>query len=126
MRRLRVGGRAHRRRHRPALPHVRTSGAARTSCAREAAEGVREPRPGAGPRAGAGGAGARGLMADPRTAMLRLSALVGERTLFENEGYRRLWLARLLSATPVNSIVYTMLILVVNATGKSFFSSLFV
>ena len=65
-------------------------------------------------------------MADTRTAMLRLSALVGERTLFENEGYRRLWLARLLSATPVNAIVYTMLILVVNATGKSFFSSLFV
>ena len=65
-------------------------------------------------------------MADTRSAMLRLSALVGERTLFENEGYRRLWLARLLSATPVNAIVYTMLILVVNATGKSFFSSLFV
>jgi len=65
-------------------------------------------------------------MADTRTAMLRLSALVGERTLFENEGYRRLWIARLLSATPVNAIVYTMLILVVNATGKSFFSSLFV
>ncbi|MBF6599869.1 MAG: MFS transporter [Dehalococcoidia bacterium] len=65
-------------------------------------------------------------MADTRTAMMRLSALVGERALFENEGYRRLWLARLLSATPVNAIVYTMLILVVNETGKSFFSSLFV
>lgn len=65
-------------------------------------------------------------MTDTRTAMLRLSSLVGERTLFENEGYRRLWIAKLLSATPVNAIVYTMLILVVNATGKSFFSSLFV
>ncbi|HEY7801470.1 MAG TPA: MFS transporter [Dehalococcoidia bacterium] len=65
-------------------------------------------------------------MADTRTAMMRLSALVGERTLFENEGYRRLWIARLMSATPVNAIVYTMLILVVNETGKSFFSSLFV
>ncbi|MHB8376061.1 MAG: MFS transporter [Dehalococcoidia bacterium] len=65
-------------------------------------------------------------MAHTRTAMMRLSALVGERTLFENEAYRRLWIARLLSATPVNAIVYTMLILVVNATGKSFFSSLFV
>ena len=65
-------------------------------------------------------------MADTRTAMLRLSALVGERTLFENESYRRLWLARLLSPTPVNAIVYTMLMLVVDQTGKSFFSSLFV
>jgi MFS family permease len=65
-------------------------------------------------------------MADTRTAMLRLSALVGERTLFENEAYRRLWLGRLVSAIPVNAVVYAMLILVVEATGKSFFSSLFV
>ncbi|HZP57371.1 MAG TPA: MFS transporter, partial [Dehalococcoidia bacterium] len=65
-------------------------------------------------------------MADTRTAMLRLSALVGERTLFENDAYRKLWVARLLSHTPVNAIVYAMLILVVNATGKNFFSSLFV
>ncbi|MEX2245366.1 MAG: MFS transporter [Dehalococcoidia bacterium] len=65
-------------------------------------------------------------MADTRTAMLRLSALVGERTLFENEAYRRLWVARLLSSTPVNAMVYTMLILVVRDTGKSFASSLFV
>src|SRR4029079_1671832 len=32
----------------------------------------------------------------------------------------------LLSHTPVNSVVYTMLLLVVDATGKSFASSLFV
>jgi len=44
-------------------------------------------------------------MADTRTAMLRLSALVGERTLFENEAYRRLWLGRLLSSTPINAVV---------------------
>lgn len=61
-----------------------------------------------------------------RRAMLRVSALVGERTLFENDAFRRLWVARLLSAIPVNAIVYAMLILVVEATGKSFFSSLFV
>lgn len=61
-----------------------------------------------------------------RSAMLRLSSLVGERSLFEKDGYRKLWLARLLSSIPVNAIVYTMLILVVNATGKSFASSLFV
>ena len=61
-----------------------------------------------------------------RSAMLRISAIVGERTLFENEAYRRLWLAKLLSHIPTNAIVYTMLILVVDATGKSFFSSLFV
>ncbi len=61
-----------------------------------------------------------------RAAMLRISAIVGERTLFENDAYRRLWLAKLLSHIPTNAIVYTMLILVVDATGKSFFSSLFV
>jgi MFS family permease len=59
-------------------------------------------------------------------AMLRLSALVGERALFENDAYRKLWLAKLLSATPANAVVYTMLLLVVNATGNSFSSSLFV
>lgn len=62
-----------------------------------------------------------------RTAMLRISSLVGERTLFENnDAYRKLWLAKLLSHVPANAVVYTMLILVVNATGRSFFSSLFV
>ena len=65
-------------------------------------------------------------MADTRTAMLRISALVGERTLFENDSYRRLWLARLLSHTAVNAVVYAMLLLVVDATGRSFSSSLFV
>ncbi|HEY8171941.1 MAG TPA: MFS transporter, partial [Dehalococcoidia bacterium] len=65
-------------------------------------------------------------MADTRTAMMRLSALVGERTLFENDAYRKLWLARLLSHTPGNAMIYTMLLLVVNATGRSFSSSLFV
>lgn len=65
-------------------------------------------------------------MADTRAAMLRLSALVGERSLFENDSYRKLWLAKLLSHTPVNTVVYTMLILVVSATGKSFASGLFV
>src|SRR4029078_2283807 len=65
-------------------------------------------------------------MADTRAAMLRLSALVGERSLFENDSYRKLWLAKLLSPTPVTTVVYTMLLLVVDATGKSFASSLFV
>jgi MFS family permease len=65
-------------------------------------------------------------MAHARTAMLRLSSLVGERALFENDAFRKLWLAKLLSHVPVNAMVYTMLILVVNATGRSFFSSLFV
>src|SRR5688572_29285047 len=65
-------------------------------------------------------------MADTRAAMLRLSALVGERALFENDAYRKLWIARLLAHTPGNAVVYAMLLLVVNATGKSFSSSLFV
>ena len=65
-------------------------------------------------------------MADTRAAMHRLSSIVGERGIFENDAYRNLWLARVLSATPSNAVVYTMLILVVNAQDKSFFSSLFV
>lgn len=65
-------------------------------------------------------------MAEPRAAMLRLSALVGERALFENDAYRKLWIAKLLSATPTNAVVYAMLLLVVDATGRSFSSSLFV
>ncbi len=60
------------------------------------------------------------------SAMQRISALVGERTLFENDAYRKLWLSKLLSHIPTNAIVYAMLIMVVNATGKNFFSSLFV
>lgn len=65
-------------------------------------------------------------MADTRATMLRLSALVGERSLFENDAFRKLWLGKVLSHTPVNAVVYAMLIMVVKATGLSFFSSLFV
>ena len=65
-------------------------------------------------------------MAATRTAMVRLSALVPERSLFQNDAYRRLWVTRVLSHVPANAIVYTMLIVVVDATGKSFSSSLFV
>lgn len=65
-------------------------------------------------------------MADTRTAMLRLSSLVGERTLFENDSYRKLWVARLLSHTAANGVFYTMLLLVVTATGRTFAASLFV
>lgn len=64
--------------------------------------------------------------AGPSSAMLRLSALVGDRALFENGAYRKLWIAKVLSATPANAVVYTMLLLVVDATGLSFSSSLFV
>ncbi len=65
-------------------------------------------------------------MASSRPAVHRLSALVPERTLFQNTAYRRLWLARLLAHTPGNAMVYTMLLLVVDATGRAFFGSLFV
>jgi MFS family permease len=65
-------------------------------------------------------------MSDTRAAMLRLSGLVGERALFENDAYRRLWLAKLISAIPSNAVVYGMLLLVVEATGRSFSSSIFV
>src|SRR4051812_3803233 len=104
---------------------MRAPCASRPAHAREAAEVVRQPRPGTRSRASAHRVGTR-VMADTRAAMLRLSSLVGERTLFENESFRRLWLSKLLSHAPTNAIVYTMLILVVQATGKSFFSSLFV
>ena len=65
-------------------------------------------------------------MASARAAMTRLSALVPERSLFQHEPFRRLWTARLLSHIPGNALVYMMLLLVVDATGKAFSSSLFV
>lgn len=73
--------------------------------------------------------GARILRRAPsgRETLLRVSSIVGERQLFErNDAFRKLWTAKLLSSIPSDAIVYTMLILVVRATGRSFFSSLFV
>src|SRR5689334_12958099 len=124
--------RASRSRYRDDVQQLRAQGHACEAYAREASEDVREPGAGVGSGAGAHRCGARRMIGEPgtrlsgRSAMLRLSSLVGERTLFENDSYRRLWLAKLLSHVPTNALVYTMLLLVVDATGKSFFSSLFV
>ena len=76
--------------------------------------------------------------ADPETAaleresvlslqatMVRLCRLIGAPNLFENEGYRHYWFAQQLSSIPSNAIVYTMLILAVGQTGRSFYASLF-
>ena len=57
--------------------------------------------------------------------MVRLCRLIGAPNLFESDGYRHYWFAQQLSSVPSNAIVYTMLILAVGQTGRSFFASLF-
>ena len=57
--------------------------------------------------------------------MVRLCRLIGAPNLFENDGYRHYWFAQQLSSIPSNAIVYTMLILAVGQTGRSFYGSLF-
>src|SRR3989440_9655219 len=57
--------------------------------------------------------------------MVRLCRLIGAPNLFENDGYRHYWFAQQLSSIPSNAIVYTMLILTVGQTGRSFYASLF-
>ncbi len=64
-------------------------------------------------------------MIHPREALARLPAIVGQPTLFDHDAYRRLWLAAQLADIPTNAIVYTMFVLVVNDTGRSFFGTLF-
>ncbi len=57
-----------------------------------------------------------------------MAALIGERDIIaNNESYRRLWVARLLSDIPFSAMLYTMLLVVSNSTGSSsFLSSLFI
>lgn len=61
----------------------------------------------------------------PPQAMAWLASLVGEQALFENHGYRRLWITQQLSSIPFNAIVYLMLITIVERTGSGFFGNLF-
>ena len=67
-------------------------------------------------------------MTDARTPLLRIAALIGERDIIaNNESFRRLWMARLLSDIPFSAMLYTMLLLVSHKTGSSsFLSSLFI
>ncbi len=67
------------------------------------------------------------MMAIPGTPVQRVASLIGERDLVEhNEVYRRFWIGRLFSDVAFNAMIYTMLLLIAQSTGKSFFSSLFV
>jgi MFS family permease len=56
----------------------------------------------------------------------RLWALTGGRVIFQEPSFRRYWMARFLSQTGQNALFYTLLILVVDKTGSSIYSSLLV
>ncbi|MBF6599070.1 MAG: MFS transporter [Dehalococcoidia bacterium] len=57
--------------------------------------------------------------------MLRISSLVGEKTLFKNASYRRFWLSEQFASTGVAALVYTMFLEIQRSTGSTFFGSLF-
>jgi len=60
-----------------------------------------------------------------RDWMLRLSSLVGDRTLFRDRSYRRFWLAQQLSTVGVSALVYSMFLMIERETGSAFFGNLF-
>ncbi len=57
----------------------------------------------------------------------RWEALTGSTAILQEDGFRRLWLARLLSHTGINAVLYTLLVLAVgDGSGASIKSALFV
>jgi MFS family permease len=65
-------------------------------------------------------------MASVQVPRLSWAAITGGGTLFQEEGFRRLWLGRLISHSANNAILYAFLILVVQKTGSSIYSGLLV
>lgn len=64
-------------------------------------------------------------MATQQEWMLRVSSLVGERTLFRDRSYRHYWLSEQLSSTAVAALLYTMFLMIERDTGRAFYGSLF-
>ena len=57
----------------------------------------------------------------------RWEALTGSTAILQEDGFRRLWLGRLLSHTAINAVLYTLLVLAVGSgTGASIKSALFI
>ncbi len=67
-----------------------------------------------------------GPTAQARVSRVNLWALIGGRVILQETGFRRFWLARLLSQAGQNALFYTLLILVVDQTGSSIHTSLLV
>jgi len=55
-----------------------------------------------------------------------LWALAGGKALLQEQGFRRLWLTRLLAQTGQNVLVYSLLVIVVGKTGSGIHTGLFV
>ncbi len=68
-----------------------------------------------------------GNVAETRVRRWRWEALTGGTIIFQEDGYRRLWLGRLFSHTALNATLYTLLVLAVgDGSGTSIKSALFV
>jgi MFS family permease len=65
-------------------------------------------------------------MASVQVPRLSWAAITGGGTLFQEEGFRRLWLGRLISHSANNAILYAFLILVVQKTGSNIHAGLLV
>jgi len=65
-------------------------------------------------------------MVSVRVPRLSWAAITGGGSLFQEEGFRRLWLGRLISHGAHNAVLYALLILVVQKTGASIHASLLV
>jgi MFS family permease len=64
-------------------------------------------------------------MATQQEWMLRISSIVGEKTLFKNASYRRFWLSEQLASTAVSALIYTMFLEIERSTNSAFLGSLF-
>lgn len=68
-----------------------------------------------------------GDVAETRTRRWRWETITGNTAILQEDGFRRLWLGRLLSHTGMNAVLYTMLVLAVGeGAGSSIKSALFI
>jgi MFS family permease len=69
-----------------------------------------------------------GDVVETRTPRLRWELVTGGHALLREDGFRQLWLGRLLSHTGLNMVLYTLLVLAVgdSASGSSIKSALFI
>ncbi len=64
---------------------------------------------------------------EARPRRWRWESLTGGAVLFQEDGFRRLWLGRVLSHTALNAVLFTLLILAVGeGSGSSIKSALFI
>ena len=60
-----------------------------------------------------------GEVAETRLRRWRWEILTGGHSLLHDEGFRQLWLGRLVSHTALNAVLYTLLVLATGGSGSS-------